>query len=97
MRSSNFKTIDANKGVCAGIQHTVSGFQNVIRAQILEVFFLGCDIVKRFSCFVMRFLSCCADLPERKVVEEGTAAKFSMTISEVKYSGLLCGNTVLTC
>lgn len=40
-------------------------------------------------------LSCFADLPGRKILGEGAAAKCHMTISEVKYSGLFCGNILL--
>lgn len=33
-----------------------------------------------------------ADLLGRKILGERTAAKFSRTVSEIKYSGLLCSN-----
>lgn len=41
---------------------------------------------------VNRFLLSYFDLPGRKILGEGTAAKLNMTVSEVKYSGLLCGS-----
>jgi len=46
-------------------------------------------LVKRF------LLSGFDDLPGSKILGAGTAAKFDMTVSQFKYSGLLCGNVLL--